>query len=74
MVCPSTLILDSRVYKIFTFGPDATFFTEENAGLCEHSNQVEAQLTKSKTELQRLQEKHKTLTEYFEQKEHNLHR
>jgi chromosome segregation ATPase len=47
---------------------------EENTSLREHSNEIEAQLSVCTADLQKLQEKHKTLTEYFEQKEHNLHR
>ena len=50
------------------------FSTEENVHIRKHSCEVEAQLSQYKADFQRLQEKHKTLTEYFEQKEHNLHR
>ena len=46
----------------------------ENSKLREHQTAVEVQLAECTAQYQRLQDKHKTLTEYFEQKEHSLHR
>ena len=51
-----------------------TLSTEENKALHGHTTEIEAQLSDYTAEYQKLQDKHRTLTEYFEQKEHNLHR
>ena len=50
------------------------FYTVENTRFQDNTRSLETQLSDCSTRLKKLQEKHATLTEYFEQKEHNLHR
>ena len=50
------------------------FVSVENTSLLERIKDTESQLGECNAMYQKLQDKHKTLTEYFEQKEHNLHR
>jgi predicted nucleic acid-binding Zn-ribbon protein len=64
--------------KVATMLEEQTALVKElqvkNSSLSHHIKGLESQMSESSAKFQKLEEKHKTLTEYFEQKEHSLHR